>query len=296
VELFAPETCEIGKYTITAPEPPSLKPSKAKLSRASAAARMLRLPPHLSGATIAVRGSIAAPFVKIAGPGLSLSAPAGGGDLSNSRALIIRSEETHTTYITLWKPAGGRWSIAPEPGSAPIVSVKAALPAPRAQIHAHVSGKMCRRTLTYTARIPDGESVALYAQDGDQRLYLGNARRKGSKPFAPEAQRTSRGEVLAVEMRGKMPRSVRTVAGFHTVALRAPERVSRLRLRGRMLSWEASCGASSYQVVVKEGRHLTRLHASKPQIRLPKLKGRYTVSVTAISATGAAGAARKQSF
>lgn len=296
VELFPPETCEIGKYTISAPEPPALKPSKAKLSRASSGARVLNLPPHLSVATIAVRGRGGAPLVKVSGPGLSVSAPAGSGDMTSSHALIVRSESKRTTYVTIWKPGGGRWRIAAEPGSAPIASAKAALPAPRAKVHAQVGGAECRRALTYTASIPAGESVSLYAQSGDGRVYLGQARRHGRLPFSPEVRSSGRGEILALEMKRGRTRSLHTVATFHTTALTRPERVGRLRRRGRTLSWTAACGASSYEVAIRHGKQVTRIASSKPQVTLPRLTGHYTVSVTAIGAGGAGGPSRSQGF
>jgi hypothetical protein len=296
VSTFAPGTCEIGKYTISAPEPPSTTPSGAKLSRVRSAGRVLHLPGHLAGTTIAVRGAGAAPLVKLSGPGLSIATPPGSGDLSSKRALIVKNEGEHTTYITLWSPAGGRWSLSPEQGSAPIISAKAALPAPRAKVHARVSGAVCRRTLSYTAQIPTGESVALYAQNGGERAYLGKARGHGRVHFSPEVAKTGKGEILALETHGSLPRSLRTVATFHVVGLSRPERVGRLSLKGRKLSWAAPCGAYSYAVVVRQGKHVTHLKSTGLQVMLPKLKGRYTVSVSAVSATGATGRAREQTF
>jgi hypothetical protein len=116
ITMFAPGTCEIGKYSIAAPEPPTAKVSShAKLSRLerareSAARRgpfKLRLPRHLTGATIAIRGKGAPPLVAMHGPGISLRTPSGGRDLLTSSLFLVKDARTDTTFVTLYEPHGG---------------------------------------------------------------------------------------------------------------------------------------------------------------------------------------------
>lgn len=126
------------------------------------------------------------------GPG-SPANTVGWTRLLTSSLFLVKDVRTDTTYVTLYEPHGGTISVSPLPGSAPVVSVRAALPAPKAKVRAKVSGSQCGRTLTYTASIPSGESVALYAQNGEDRSFLGNAHRHGKLSFAPDPHSTGAG-------------------------------------------------------------------------------------------------------
>ncbi|HEY2767329.1 MAG TPA: carboxypeptidase-like regulatory domain-containing protein [Solirubrobacteraceae bacterium] len=305
ITMFKPGTCEIGKYSIAAPEPPAPKVSPpAKLSRlerarVSASRRgpfKLRLPAHLSGTTIAIRGKGAPPLVAMHGPGLSLRTPPGGRDLLASSLFLVKDARTDTTYVTLYEPHGGTFSVSPLPGSPPIVSVRAALPAPKAKVRAKVSGSQCGRTLTYTASIPPGESVALYAQNGEDRSFLGDARRHGKVSFAPDSHSTGAGQIVALEMSHSLPRSEKTIASFKPTALAGPEQVTGLRRRGRELSWSASCDAATYTVVIHRGKQTEHLSTKAPHIALPKLPGRVIVAITALDADGHTGPTLTRAF
>jgi hypothetical protein len=306
VTAFAPGTCEIGKYTIPAPETATGASASAprghalggrslavRSARAAALARTftLRLPPHQAGSTIAVRGSGAPPLVSLRGPGLSLSSPPGEAGVSERRALLVKEPQTDTTYITLYEPRGGAFKVSQLSGSAPIVSVHAALPAPRASIRARVGAGECRRILTYTASVPAGESVTLYAQNGVARRFLGYARRRGRVAFAPDVSSAGTGQIVALEARGSVPRAVRNVASFRVRAVTRP-RVGPLRLKGRRLSWAPVCGALRYTIVIRHARKVLRLLSSSSEITLPRLAGRYVVSVSAATARGSIGPAR----
>jgi hypothetical protein len=288
-KLFKSGTCEIGAYTLKAPAYPSPPAAGASASRAAPGRHVLRLPAHLSGTTIAVQGRGAAPLVKLHGPGLTVSTPGGEQGLVNSHVFIDKVPSSHTTYVTLYRPHGGSWTITQLPGSAPITSVRAALPAPRATVKAHISGPQCKRTLSYTAHIPADESVGLYAQNGATRTFLGDARSRGRLSFSPDVQVTGAGEVIATEERGEVPRSIRTIARFTTVALTKPERIGGLRLHKSTLSWTAACDAAKYTITVHAGKRVLDLTSTSPTIKLPALKGSFTVTVTAIAAEGAQG-------
>jgi len=295
--LFSAGTCEIGNYTITAPDDPTPtapKPGDASASRASDSRHLLRLPDHLTGTTIAVHGSGAPPLVELRGPGLTMRTPSGSRGLLNNQVFLEKVQSSDTTYITLYSPHGGSYMISSLPGSAPITSVRAALPAPRAKLKVHLSGTECKRTLKYTATVPGGESVALYAQNGTARTFLGDARTHGQLSFSPDTQSTGAGQIVGLESRGSIPRATRTLATFKTVALTGPERISGLRLHKGTLSWTAACNAAKYTIVVHAGKRVLDLTSTSPTVKLPALKGSFTVTVTAIAANGTQGLPRTQ--
>jgi Carboxypeptidase regulatory-like domain len=294
-KTFTEGTCDIGSYRV---DGTSEKSAGASSSRVGGGARSfeLRLPSGLAGTTIAVRGVGAPPIVELHGAGLSLRTPPGGGDLLRDGVFIYKQQANDTTYISLAKPRGGEIRVVALPGSSRIASVRGALPAARAKVKARVAGTECRRTVTYRASVPHGESVALYAQSGGYRTFLGDARRRGVFAFTPETAAAGTGQIMALEQRGSLLRSVSTVATFKTYELTGPERVSGLRLVGRKLSWKVSCDASAYAVKVRQGKRTIELHSSSPGVTLPRLSRPFAVSVTAIDAQGAKGPAAAKTY
>lgn len=281
--------CETGAFS---PPEPGAHKSAASSSRAhDASGAGLRLPGHLAGATVAVQGRGGAPLFRLSGPGIDLRTPKGEGGLSTHKALVISVPATHTTYVNLFSPRGGRYTLTPLPGSVPITTVRYAKPLPHAKVRARVGGSQCLRTVTYTASVPKGEHVALYAQDGTQRVFLGLARRRGTLHFAPDLTSKGSGAVIEIETHGSLPRGEHTVASFLTAPLTKPERVGALRTRGRVLTWTAACGAASYRVLVTQGKQRLTLTATTNKLTLPAgLHGAVTVSVTSLGASGSAGA------
>jgi hypothetical protein len=286
----APDTCDIGKYELV-----GVPPGQASAARAHAAAGggaiAVPLRKGLSGVTIAVRGKTAAPAVRVSGPGLTLTTPT-GGQLLERGGEIVQDSADRTTYVSLFSPRGGSWRVSALPGSAPIAAVSRALPAPRAQVHARVGGSLCRRTLTYTASVPAGERVALYAQGADKRVLVGYARAGHHRvPFAAATDASGAGQVLALESNDGRPRSQSTIAEFTLTRLAAPEAVSRVRLVGHTLSWGAACGAASYRITVVHGTHTTTLTASGTHVGLGALSGALAVRVVGVGAAGDSGPA-----
>jgi hypothetical protein len=291
--FMASGVCDVGAFS--PPEPGAHKSAASSSPAHSASAHpaagphgaSLRLPSHLAGATVAVQGRGGAPLFRLSGPGLDLSTPKGG--LSTHKALVISVPATHTTYVNLFSPRGGHYTLTPLPGSAPIATVRYAKPLPHAKVSARVSGSECLRTVTYTASVPGGEHVALYAQDGTQRAFLGTARRRGTLHFAPDLATKGSGQVLEIETRGSLPRGEHAVAGFHTAPLTKPERIGALHVHGGVLTWTAACGAASYRVLVTQGTHRITLSATTTKLTLPGLHGAVNISVTPLAANGIAG-------
>lgn len=294
VKPFAEGTCDIGSYRVDGTAGAG---GGASSSRAGGGHPFsLRLPTGLVGTTIAVRGVGAPPSVKLSGAGLSLRTPPGSADLLHGGVFVYKQQEDDTTYISLAKPRGGKITVTALPGSASIASVRGALPAPSAKVKARISGTECRRTVTYKASVPHGETVVLYAQSGGYRTFLGDARAHGTFAFTPETAAAGIGQLVALEQRGALLRNVSTVASFKTYTLNGPEQVSGLRLSGRKLSWTPACDASNYVVVVRHGKQTTELRASSAAVTLPRLSRPLTVAVTAIDSQGAKGPATTKTY
>jgi Carboxypeptidase regulatory-like domain len=281
----APNTCDVGKYELVGFPPGS---ASAASAHAAAGGGSIALPLRggLSGVTIAVQGKSAAPAVRLRGPGVTLTTPA-RGQLLNGEGAIIEDAANRTTYVSLFAPRGGRWQLSALPGSSAIASVSKALPAPRARVKARVGGSLCRRTLTYDARVPAGESVALYAQGANKRVLVGYARAGHHRvPFAAATDGHGSGQVLALESNHGLPRSQSTIATFAVTQLTKPQPVSGVKLSGHTLTWSAACGAASYKVTVRSGKHTTTLRASTTRVTLGALHGAIAVSVVAVNSAG----------
>jgi hypothetical protein len=286
--------CDTGAYSPPTPGAhKSAVASSVALGRAASARAHgsvgLSLPAHLTGTTVEVHGSGGAPVFDLSGPGLRLRTPTGEGGLSNSKALVISVPKTDTTYVNLFAPHGGHYTLTPRPGSPAITSVLYAKPLPHAKVSARISGPQCKRTVTYKASVPAGEHVALYAQNGTQRTFLGLLHKRGSVQFTPDLTTKSTGQVIEVETRGTLPRGESTVASFHTTPLVGPERVSDLHIHGGLLLWNPACGASSYKVLVTQGKRVITLQSTVPEVKAPALHGTVTVSVIPVAASGRVG-------
>jgi hypothetical protein len=296
VNTFTEGTCDIGSYRVDGSEGGGGGASSSRAGAGPGRPFSLRLPRGLAGTTIAVRGAGAPPIVKLLGAGLSLRTPPGSHDLLRGGVFIYKQQSNDTTYISLAKPRGGVIKVVALKGSARIASVRGALPAARAKVKARVAGSECRRTVTYRATVPHGENVALYAQSGTYRTFLGDARHRGEFAFTPETAVAGTGQVVALEQRGSLLRSVSTVANFKTFALKSPERVGGLKLSGRRLSWSASCDASSYVVSIRRGKRTIELRSGSPAVTLPSLSRPFAVTVTAIDAHGVKSPATVETY
>ncbi len=285
----SPSGCDFTKFRLPTPAPPQVTPSAARdRARAAAAvvpgARGFRVGSRLKAFTIAVRGTTAAPRVVLAGPGTTIFTPPGGVRV-DPRALVAQDAASHTTLITVSDPHRGIWTVAPLAGSSPIVSVLESTPMPRARITARTALSGCRERLTYRMPSAAGETVALYAQDGADRLRLGLAHApRGSLRFQLDPAASRAGQIVASESRGGLPLGLRTLATFKSARANGTETPRRLRLKGRILTWGATCGTVGYQVKLARRRKAVYLHSVAARAKLPKLRGTYKITVTALGA------------
>jgi hypothetical protein len=98
------------------------------------------------------------------------------------------------TLIGIKRPAGGRWTIAPQPGAPPIVVVSHANGLPAARITASVHGHRRARELAYRIRPRAGEAVTFAERAGQVFHVIGTSRRSsGTLRFSPAVAPALRG-------------------------------------------------------------------------------------------------------
>ena len=284
LELFPAGTCDIGKYKQPAPVP-------AAASASAPEAVSVKLSHHLRGTVLAVKGVTSAPLVTLTGPGVNLTQPSSETLTVGASAKLVRDEAAKTTYVVLYSPAAGTYSIAPRAGSSGIASVMEADAAPIAKVSAHVSVASCRSTVRYHATVPKGVRVALYAKGGRSLAFLGYAHNgRGRASFSASPLMGGHGQILALESASGYARPSKRVASYMAHATRA--RVRGLRVRHGTVTWEPSCGPVSYTATVTVGKRTRSLQVKGSSAKLPSGHGSATVTVVAHGAAGASAPAR----
>jgi hypothetical protein len=272
-------------------------------SAAQAGSNGLSLGSGQEATVIAVRGSGAPPHVALSGPGgASVAAPATAtGIVKGKRSMFIHSASDNTTYVVLAKPAAGRWTVEPQPGSAPVRSLASAAALPEPSVAVKVRRVRGRYVADYTVAPLEGQTVRLRELRADGAAStIGDARgTKGSLRFKPAFGRGGTRRIVADVLQNGAPRTTLTVARYKAPALRtlaSPKRVS--ATRGGSVRWSAVRGAVGYRVGVwtSDGRELTYDldRATARQVTVKRLAGHTLerVVVRAVRADGAAGRAK----
>jgi hypothetical protein len=263
-------------------------PQGVPATASSAGSLTFHLPPRLSGTLLAVHGVSAAPSVKLSGGRLTLDARPSAEPQYTSHALIFTDTQGKTTYIALLHPRAGAYTVRALPGSSPIDSLLESDPLAQAKLHASVKRAAgCTDSLDYRLRPAAGEQVALYAEEGSERVRVGTPHAGAGRLAVPMiAAQRGRGKVIAFYTRAGSPVEVATVARFADAASNGSESIRALRLRGGTLSWQPVCGAASYEVTIVADHKTTQLTSTKPSVTLAAKHGAETITVTAIDAHG----------
>lgn len=227
-------------------------------------ARTYLLPKGLPGAMLRISGAGDAPAFTITGPhGERATAGADGRFSGSRRIVILRMPQFHATWVGIEHPAGGRWTITPLPGAAPIASVAVADGVPPASVHAHVSGSGYRRTLRYTIRRRPGQTVQ-FAETGagaSQSLATTGAAH-GTLRFTPAIGPAGRRQILALVYMEGVPTKRLIVASYLAPGPPRAQRPRDLRLARRgsalRMSWRAGANTTRFEIVLiaTDGRRL----------------------------------------
>jgi hypothetical protein len=237
------------------------------------------------------------PKVTLSGPGgRRLTMPATGhAPSANNQFLVLQYPPSHMTVVAINNPAG-RWTLAPEAGSPPIVKTLGATTLPSPKVSAKITGSGGRRTLRYRIA-PQPHQVVQFAEIGARtHRLIGTARgRSGKITFTPDPTDVARARTIeAIVNLNGIPETQFTVARFKAPRPPKPRDPSRITVAhasgGVVISWVPGTQASGYRVMLllADGvNRYTQVSAKKRQVLfqgVPKsLKAKATVQEQTIS-------------
>jgi hypothetical protein len=285
-------SCGIGDWRVAGP---------ARAGASQAGTRTFRVRRGTRQLTVSAVGLAAPPAVTLRGPGgVVLTAPPVDAVLEGGR-LAFRNEADATTYLAVARPRAGRWTLSPDPGSAPVVRVRRAERLGPVRVRARVTGRGATRRLSWRVTRRRGVRVTFYERSaaGVRRIAATRGGR-GSERFRPATASRPGRRIVALIERGGLPEDQRMVRRFRAVS-RRPSRPARLRVtrrRGRaIVRFGRSRGAVRHEVRVRisDGRTLLFLPRRPRPIRVSGVSRRDRVTVTArgLDAAGRTGPARR---
>jgi hypothetical protein len=253
--------------------------------------RAVRLPGGLPSVAFSVTGSVAAPRLRVSGPGGVAVSVAADGTLQTGRVLIAPSAGESKTYVIVKKPAGGNWRFESLGAGNAITRVAVAdgLPRPRVSArlrHFRHGGLLLRYRLAPIA----GQSVDFIERGPATERMLGRAHGRGGtigfRPFIAAKQGRT---ILAEVIQNGVPRALITLVRYRAPAAHRPARphVTAKRTRTAVsLRWNRVHGASGYLVIVTAGHtQLAGLFVRSRHVTIPNtpLTGAIRVTVRAAS-------------
>jgi hypothetical protein len=281
-------SCGTGKYRVVIPD----QTDDRKL--AANAPLTIDLRAGRTYETLAVQGSGAPPTVTLRGPdGTTLTAGPGSA-AKTDRIAGFSAARTNTTYFLVRNPAGGRWTIAAQPGSAPLRQVLAADPLPAPQVTASITGDGATRVLRYRVQHLAGQRVAFFQEGAQLERRLGTTSGgRGAIRFVT-AGTSGPQTVVAVVSQDGWERTRLVVARYRATG--APLAAPRVQVRraGSTLraTWTPVAGAVRYRVAVAlaDGRRL-RLDSKRRTVAVGGVgdADRARVWIAAVGRDGHAG-------
>ena len=282
-------SCGIGDWVVA---PPSA--SQAGGSRSFRVRRGTRQ------LTVSAVGQGAAPAVTLRGPGgVTLAAPPTGAVVAPDQ-IAFRYEPDTTAYLAVGRPAPGRWTLAADPGSAPVTRFRRAGDVRPVRIAARVGGRGGDRRLRWRVGRQPGVRVTFFERSraGVQRIAVTRGGR-GAARFRPAAAPGARRRIVALIERRGLPEEQRTVDRFQARSAR-PARPRRVRVRRRgnavVVTWTRSRGAYRHEVrvSVSDGRRLLFLPRTGRRVRVAGVPPRHrvVVRVRGLDRAGRTGPAR----
>jgi hypothetical protein len=279
--------CDYGSYVQASP----------MAAHDSAHTRIVRLSTGLSKAMIELTGQGGSPRVTLTGPrGERITSPPNGDNAIGPDYVVLRDAKSNRTLIGLKRPAGGRWTITPAPGSAPVIQVATAVGLPALNLHARVLGHGALRTLSYSFNAAAGRTITFTERGPRTFRILGRRNTSGSLQFQPAFGKAGRRQIEAQFEQDGVPTETRVVAEYQAPAPARPKRPQGIRVTRRgsslIVTWAPQQAITEYEVVVRlsDGERTMvparRTRASVPNVR-PGLSG--TVVVVGTRADGVLG-------
>jgi hypothetical protein len=235
------DSCNIAQFRVTAS------------ADTASAARTVVFKGNPGLGIVAVTGTTGAPRVTFAGPaGERLDTPA---QLPFKDAKFAAGEypSEATTYVIIRDPGKGPWTLTPDPGSAPIKTVRVGQSLPPPTVHATVVHAGGKYELRYSARLSADERVSFLERGPHVSQSLGTARgTHGTLAFRPQEGPAGSREIVAMVDRGGTPSTQLVVAHYRAPGPIAPGRPGRLRFartrRGVLVRWGRARNATGYVV------------------------------------------------
>jgi uncharacterized delta-60 repeat protein len=221
----------------------------SKLAHKSQASQgtTVTLPKGLPSAMFRVHGQGAAPDLQVTGPD-------GKDPFETEDALSVADGEN--TVIALRNPAGGKWTLTPKDGSAPITDVATAKGLEPLALKTSVTGTGSKRVLHYKMNPGGGRSVRFVERGRDTSRIIGTADDKsGTIAFTPGPGPAGTRSIIGEVVQGGAPsRNARTTT-YKAPKPKGPGRPRRVRVRrsgGKLrISWPKVKGAKRYEVLVR---------------------------------------------
>jgi len=286
-------SCSTGDFYA----PPRTAAATAHIAAPSGASTV-SLPSGRPTETILVEGEGGPPDVTLTGPGgvtISHAQPSREG-----QALTVRG--IPATYFALRAPAGGSWTVTPNPGSVPVKGVLVSDGFKPLSLSARLAGGRRQRVMTY--RIADGghgQSVQFAERGAFGTRLIGKpvTTTRGKLRFVPADTRGAKRSLIALVLQDGIVQRQQTIAKFTTPASRPgqPGNVNVRRGEHTMtIGWGRARGAARYVIRVK-GAHGTRLaeYTKRRSVTFDAIRRdeRLTIEVRAVAANGNDGPARK---
>lgn len=250
---------------------------------------------------LAADGEGAPPKLVVSGPGGErIETPAGPEGVSTKDTLLIQDTDASTTYVVLFKPAAGPWSVSTAAGSPAITGLRTARGLPPVRIAAKVTGKGARRTLSWKGTGLGGQRTQFLERGrGSANTLANTTKASGRLRFRPDPQLGTKRTIGAIVSNRGLPRLTRTVASFRVAPPPRARRIKRLGLRKGTLSWREQRGVKAYELAIVRPNGTTTSHRTRAaRLRLRGLprRGRIRVSILAIDQLDRPGPVAKVGF
>ncbi len=230
-----------------------------------------------AGQRVAVFGLVgqgAAPRATLRGPdGRTIDTPSTSPVLKDPNEVVIRDDrQTNTTYFFINHPAAGNWTVTPDPGSAPIISLQQSHALPNPSVHASIKlARGGRARLHYSVLPISGQSVTFAEQaSGGALRLIGSAHgAHGTIVFQPSGALTRGRAIVALVSQNGHPRTDIVVARYKAPSpakLPAPRGLTvRRRGTGLTISWRSVPRAVSYllNAHLSDGRKVALVTTSR---------------------------------
>ncbi|HTP19403.1 MAG TPA: Ig-like domain-containing protein [Solirubrobacteraceae bacterium] len=267
---ITPFSCDLSDFTEANPR--AAADRAGETGRVAQAGWGFDLSGHAPSADVRVSGQGGAPAITLTGPDGQTYSTA-NPPTDPRHALIM--QYGNDTLIAVNHPALGRWTVTPDPGSAPVASVAYARGLADPHVEAKISGHGQSRMLSYHLTPAPSRTITFVERGVRTYHILGVAHgSRGHIGFTPAPGRAGRRQIVAVVTSHGIQSQSLIVTRYTAPGpqrLLRPRRV-RVNHHGFTLnvSWTHVAGATMYEVLVEAadgGRETAIVHGQRARAR-----------------------------